>query len=86
VSVVSVVFTPSFTSSYKLGSLDGRLCLLHDIASTVMGDGDVGCISGRVGVGSDSDSTPGNGLIGTGAIAIAVDGVEFWPGIAGKGL
>lgn len=83
---ISVVFTPSFTSSSKLGSLDGGLCLPHDIASAVMGDGDAGCIPGRVGVGSDIDSTSGNGLIGTGVIAIAVDVVEFWPGIAGKGL
>jgi len=82
ISLVSVVvFTPSFTSSYDLGSLDGGLCLLHD-AFAVMDDEDAGCIPGRVGVGSDSDSTSGNGLIGTGAIAIAVD----WLGIAGKGL
>jgi len=81
--LVSVVaFTPSFTSSYELGSLDGGLCLLHNTAFAVMGDENAGCIPGCVGVGSDSDSTSGNGLIGTGAIAIAVD----WPGIAGKGL
>lgn len=74
ISLVSVVvFTPSFTSSYEFGLLDGGLCLLHDTAFAVMGDEDASCILGRVGVGSDSDSTSGNGLIGTGAIAIAVD-------------
>jgi len=36
------VFTPSLTSSYKLGSLDGGLWLPHNIASAVMGDGDAG--------------------------------------------
>ena len=50
----SVASTPCLISSYELGFVP-ELCLCHDIASTAIGDGSAR--PGRVGVGSDDDST-----------------------------